>query len=61
MNLKGSGKKALLGKDPNEGMGGIVHPPLPPLPACVAVTVCDETPVPATVMLAVRADVPVFC
>src|SRR5262245_16440084 len=60
MNVNGSGRKELVGKDAKEGIGGMLQPPPPPLAACVTVTVCDGTPVAETVMVAVRAEVLVF-
>jgi hypothetical protein len=32
MNLNGSGKKELLGRDAKDGIGGMLQPPPPPLP-----------------------------
>ena len=59
MNVNGSGRKELVGKDAKEGIGGVTHPPPPP-PLCVTVTVRDGTPVAETVTVAVRAEAPVF-
>jgi hypothetical protein len=58
MNVNGSGRKGLAGKDAKVGIGGVAHPPPPPL--CVTVTVRDGTPVAETVTVAVRAEAPVF-
>src|SRR5262245_29467580 len=60
MKVNGSGKNALLGSDANDGMGGTVQAPPPPVPACVTVTVCDGAPLAAAVTSAVRAALPVF-
>jgi hypothetical protein len=60
MNVNGSGKKELVGKDAKEGIGGMLHPPPPPPPLCVTVTVCDGAPVAETVTVAVRAEALVF-
>jgi hypothetical protein len=60
MNVNGSGRKELVGKDAKEGIGGTLHPPAPPLPLCVTVTVLDGTPVAEAVTVAVRVDVLVF-
>ena len=57
MNVNGSGRKESAGKDAKEGIGGMLHPLLP---LCVAVTVCDGTPVAETVTVAVRAEMLVF-
>jgi hypothetical protein len=59
MNVNGSPRKELVGKDAKEGIGGMLHPPPPP-PLCVTVTVCDGTPVAETVTVAVRAEALVF-
>ena len=60
MNVNGSGRKVLVGKDAKEGGGGTLQgpPPLPPL--CVTVTVRDGTPVAETVTVAARAEALVF-
>jgi hypothetical protein len=60
MNVNGSGRKELVGNDAKEGIGGTLHSPVPPLPLCVTVTVCDGTPVAETVTVAARAEVLVF-
>ena len=61
MNVNGSGKKGLVGKDEGEGIGGMLHVPPPPLPACMTVTVCVGAPVAVTVTAAVSGDGLVFC
>src|SRR6185503_6881852 len=58
-NVKGSGRKGSVGRDAKEGVGGGAHAPSP-LPRCVTDTVREVTPVPETVMVAVRTEVPVL-
>ena len=60
MNVNGSGRKELAGREAKDGIGGMLQSPPPPLPLCVTVTVCDGTPVPETVTVAVREEVAVF-
>lgn len=60
MNVNGSGRKELVGKDAKEGIDGLAHPPPPPPPLCVTATVCDGTPVAETVTVAMRAEALVF-
>ena len=60
MNVNGSGRKELVGKDAKVGICGVAHPPPPPPPLCVTVTVWDGAPVAETVTVAVRAEALVF-
>ena len=60
MNVNGSGRKELVGKDAKEGNGGMLQAPPPPPPLCVTVTVRDGTLVAETVTVAVRAEALVF-
>jgi hypothetical protein len=60
MKVNGSGRKELVGKDANEGIGGMTHSPPTAPPLCITVTVCDGTPVAETVTIAVRAEALVF-
>ena len=61
MSVNGSGKNGFCESDDAGGMGGRVHPPLPPLPLCVTVTVWLGAPVAVAVTAAVRAEELAFC
>src|SRR5262245_45641933 len=60
MNVNGSGKNELLGSEANDGIGGTVQAPPPPVPACTTVTVCEAAPLAAAVTSALRLELPVF-
>src|SRR5262245_51138470 len=58
MNVNGSGKNELLGSEANDGIGGTVQAPPPPVPACTTVTVCEAAPLAAAVTSALREALP---